>query len=135
MKTCPNCNAINNDTSAFCEVCGSPLSQSQAPQQAASQYGTPQYGAQQYRAPIYPQFNENKFVPEYEPISVGAYLGYMVLFSIPVIGIIMMLVTAFGSGEKSLKNFAKAHLILYVIAVVISIVLILLGAGATGYYY
>ena len=129
MKNCPNCNAINNDASVFCETCGAAL-----PQQAA-----PQYRAPQYNAPIFPQFNENMLPPEYEPVSVGAYIGYMILFAIPVVGFIMMLVTAFGSGKKSLKNFARAYLIVQIIAIVIGIIsgvaLGLLGAGAMGYYY
>lgn len=57
-------------------------------------------------------------------VSVGKYLGYILLFSIPIVGFIMLLVKAFGDKkDKNISNLAKAQLILIVIATVLSIVL------------
>lgn len=69
-----------------------------------------------------------------QPISAWGYVGYMVLFTLPVIGFILMLVFAFGSSQKaSVKNFARAYLILWVIGVVLTILLtVIFGASLAG---
>lgn len=57
-------------------------------------------------------------------VSVGSYLGHILLFSIPLIGFVMLLVKAFGSkSNKNISNFAKAQLLLSVIVVVLSMVI------------
>lgn len=72
-------------------------------------------------SPQYGYINENMLPPEYRTVSIGQYIGYTLLFSVPVIGFIMLLVTAFGSDKSiSLKNFAKSYLVFYAIALILS---------------
>ena len=62
-------------------------------------------------------------------VSVGTYLIHIILFSIPVIGLILLIVKALDKKNKNLSNFAKAQLILVVIATVIMVVIfVLFGA-------
>ena len=72
-------------------------------------------------------------IPEsYKPISMWGYFGYEVLFSIPVIGFIILLVFAFGgSGNINVKNFARSKFCYLILWFVIMIVLVAIGA-ATG---
>lgn len=134
MKTCPKCNALNNDVNVFCESCGSALpvenAAPQAPEYAAPVQAAPQPQYQPAPQPVYampPQFNEDMLPEEYKPVSVGKYIGYSILFSIPLVGFIMLLVTAFSGGtNKSLKNYARAMLVMYVIGVVLGVVLVIL---------
>ena len=68
--------------------------------------------------------NDNKIT------SVGQYLLYIVLFSIPIIGLIIMIIKALDKNNKNISNFAKAWLIIYVITFVISsIIMLLFGAS------
>ena len=62
----------------------------------------------------------------YAVMSVGAYIGYSLLFSLPVIGWIICLVMAFTSKNLNKRNFAKAILIFMVIGFVTSIILFFL---------
>lgn len=134
MKTCPKCNALNNDVNVFCESCGSALPVEkpapQAPEYEAPVQAAPQPQYQPAPQPVYampPQFNEDMLPEEYKPVSVGKYIGYSLLFSIPVVGFIMLLVTAFSGGtNKSLKNYARAMLVMYAIGIVLGIVLVIL---------
>lgn len=184
MKNCAYCNALNDDSNSFCEICGKPFAaeestengtapetqQGFSSQEAASaaqsqyaqvpgaqpqyaqvpsaqpQYGQPPFGSAPYNAPYvqpgaYPPVNENALPEEYKPVSVGAYVGYTILFSIPIIGFIMLLVTALSStNKKSLRNFARAQLILLIIGVVLSFafmafIIALIPAIDYGYYY
>lgn len=98
-------------------------------------YAQPNYN----QAYGYQQFNENMLPPEYRPVSIGQFFGYTLLFSVPLIGFIMLLVTAFGSGNSiSLKNYAKSMLIWYVIGIVFTVIMFILGfalAATTGEMY
>ena len=82
--------------------------------------------------PVISENNQN-MVPttsnEANVTTVGKYLGYMFLFAIPIIGFIMLLVTAFGKKEKSISNFAKAYLLFSLIMGALIIILAMLFAS------
>lgn len=65
-------------------------------------------------------------------LSVGDYILMMVLFSVPILGLILMLYWSFSSQMAvNRKNFARAYLIFYVISTVLTFVMF--GAlGALG---
>lgn len=70
-----------------------------------------------------------------ETVSIGDWIGSMLLMCIPVVNIVLMLVWAFGSGTKpSKRNFFRASLLLMVIgiglSVIAGIVISLLGGMA-----
>ncbi len=61
--------------------------------------------------------------PELEqPCGVGDWMLTLFLSCIPVIGFILLLIWAFGGGNKSKANWAKATLIWMVIGIVFSII-------------
>ena len=60
---------------------------------------------------------------EYEPISMWGYFGYEILFSIPIIGFIMLLIYAFGGTRNiNLRNFARSYFCLFIIAMIIFVI-------------
>lgn len=60
-------------------------------------------------------------------VSVGKYLGYIILFAIPIVGFIMLIVKGFvDKKDENISNFAKAYFIFPCIAVVISVVIALI---------
>ena len=62
--------------------------------------------------------------PEYSDESVGSWMLTIFVCGIPVIGVIYLLVLAFGSGTApSKRNFARAALIWTLIALVVTVVL------------
>lgn len=72
-------------------------------------------------SPQYGYINENMLPPEFRPVSIGQYIGYTLLFGLPIIGFIMLLVTAFGSDKSvSLRNYAKSFLVFYAIGVALT---------------
>ena len=61
--------------------------------------------------------------PEYPDESVGSWMLTLLVSSIPVIGVIYLLVLAFGSGAApSKRNFARAALIWTLIALVVTVI-------------
>lgn len=57
------------------------------------------------------------------PLSIGNYIVMMIVGSIPVVGLIMMLVWAFSRNtNKNRQNYARALLIMMLIALVLGII-------------
>lgn len=88
--------------------------------------GTPVYDAappQNYGGGGYNNQNYNGD-PNFAPIiSIGEWMVTLIVLAIPVVGIVMYFVWAFGdSTNPSKKNFCKAGLIFALISVVLSII-------------
>ncbi len=74
-------------------------------------------------------------VPDkYQPISMWGYFGYELLFSIPVIGLIILIVLAIGGGGNvNVKNFARSKFCVFIIYGIVLLILSVTGAlGSLG---
>jgi hypothetical protein len=67
---------------------------------------------------------------KYAPIGTGGYIGMMILFAIPVIGWLACIITAFASGNRNRRNYARAALVFLIIGIVISVALYFLFGWA-----
>ncbi len=62
----------------------------------------------------------------YEPIGMWGYFGYSLLFSIPLIGLIMQLIYAFGGTSNiNLRNFARAQFCVVILWVVVILIFLM----------
>lgn len=73
----------------------------------------------------YNNVNTNNVIPpEYKPISAWGYFGYNILFSLPLIGFIMLLVYSFGGTSNiNLKNYARSFFCGYLLALILLIII------------
>lgn len=135
-KFCTECGKEIADGVAFCTECGAKAPETTAikaetvtDNASQPQTQTPQaYQAQQpYQQPT-PQQTVVQ-TPAAEPVSkvvgTGTYYVLMLLYALPIIGIISVIVMASKAKNKNIKNFAKANLIWAIIAVILSISLII----------
>jgi MFS family permease len=67
---------------------------------------------------------------ERKALSVGGWIGTLIVMAIPVVNIIMMFVWGFGSGDIGRKRFCIASLILAAIGIVITVAIGLLTGFA-----
>lgn len=67
---------------------------------------------------------------EYKPISPFGYLGYELLFAVPVIGWIIQLIFAICHRNINVRNFARSFYCVYIIGIVVWLVLVF-GLGLT----
>ena len=72
--------------------------------------------------PVYPPYMPIQDEREV-PLSLGQWILTVILMNIPCVGFIMLLVWAFGEGNQSRKNFARAWLIVNLVVVVLIFVL------------
>lgn len=134
---CARCGRNNPDSSRFCESCGAELRAAQ-PIGGAIQRNEPVRPGAPPAAPYTYANNPpppGGYVPaapptyvaaqsaDTRPLSVGGFLLTMIVMAIPLIGFIMLLVWAFGSGNVNRRNYARAALILSLIAIGLVIVL------------
>ena len=68
--------------------------------------------------------SENNIPAEYKPIGMWGYFGYELLFSIPVIGFILLLILSFAPRNKNVKNFARSYFCMFILCLVLTVVLI-----------
>lgn len=60
--------------------------------------------------------SEDNLPERYKPISMWGYLGYQLLFAIPILGWIMLFIFSFGKGENvNVRNFARSYFCFYII--------------------
>ena len=146
---CPKCGTEVSDDKAFCPECGNPLkSQAQQASGARKTAGAAQQswqatGAQNGARP-HPQvqFQSDTVVlpDEYKPISMWGYFGYEILFSIPIVGFIVLIVLSINGKNQNVKNFARSYFCFTIIVLILLVILLVsvAGAGASaafgGYY-
>ena len=75
--------------------------------------------------------SSNQIPSEYKPISMWGYFGYELLFSIPIVGFILLIVFSITSTNVNLKNFARSYFCLIIIVLIICIILAASGGIAT----
>lgn len=128
-KICSNCGTQCADSFTSCFTCGAKIESTQPQQQKEPTYEQQSY-QQSYQQPVYqqPSYQQPLYSQIDETVSVGAWVGNMILLSIPVVNIIMLIVWACSSTKRSLKNFAIAQFVLALIGVGIFIVLMIIFA-------
>jgi len=112
---CPNCGAYCDPNLIYCDNCGSDLSESPVTDLRPT--------------PRYPRFAE---VPsQYKPLSSWAYFGYSLLYTIPLVGFILLIVFSLDDSNINRRNHARSYWCALLIGVIISVitlvVLLLLG--------
>ncbi len=72
------------------------------------------------------------YVPQEEEMSVGAWIGTLILTCIPIVNLICLIVWAVGGSgsKKARKNWAIAQLVIMIIGIVLGWLLIgMVGAS------
>lgn len=65
---------------------------------------------------------------EYRPLSMWEYFGYNLLYSIPIVGLIFMIVFALDDSNINRRNFTRSYFIVFLIYAVLLVVLFMTGA-------
>jgi len=114
-KSCDSCGAALVEGAKFCKNCGREVSAA-APASAPPPQQT-YYQAPPQQPPYYPQQDTS-------PMTVGQFVATFLIQCIPIVGIIMLFVWAFGSDTNiNRRNYARAMLIILAVGVALYIVL------------
>ena len=123
-KLCTNCGAALDDDAVFCPECGTRTDAAPTPEAAAPEAAAPAPDPAPAPAPQpapgpAPEMRSKE-------ISTAGYFWLMLLFAIPVIGLIALLIFAFAVKNKNLRNLARAFLIWIIVALVLSVIAFIL---------
>ncbi|MEA4833405.1 MAG: hypothetical protein VB118_12420 [Oscillospiraceae bacterium] len=119
-------NTAQNKGASYAPVYGS--YSSSGGQGAGQQFN---YNQGYYTNTGYNQYGQPYYVQPPQVISVSSYLLMILVGMIPIAGLIIYLIWAFDSStEINKKNFARAHLIIILISIGISILLYTLIAAS-----
>ena len=62
----------------------------------------------------------NNVPAEYRPIGAWGYVGYSILYSIPLVGLIFLLVHTFSNKKINRRNYARSFWCWIIIALIIT---------------
>ena len=65
--------------------------------------------------------------PQYRPLGAWAYFGYSLLFSVPVVGVICLIIFSISGSNINRRNYARSFWCVYVLAAIVAVVLWALG--------
>ncbi len=69
---------------------------------------------------------------EYKPISMWGYFGYNILFSLPIIGLIFLIIFSLGGTRNvNLKNYARSFFCYLIIILILIGIFVLVYGGKT----
>lgn len=69
----------------------------------------------------------NVIPASHKPIRAWGYVGYSILFSIPVIGWLIWLFKALGAKNKNVKNYARSYFCWVVLTLIVAVIVALAG--------
>lgn len=77
--------------------------------------------------------NEGNYTSQYRPLSPWAYFGYNLLFSIPILGFIMLIVFSFSNENINRRNYARSFFVelLLVLIIIAIMAVIMIATGAS----
>lgn len=146
-KYCSNCQRQYTDEATFCSECGIALTAvaenttAAAPQayaQPAQTYAQPEYQQPQaYSAPAYQYAPAAETYTQsnadlYPAVSTGTYFWLNIVMAIPFVGFILSIILTCAPKNRSLKNYARAYLILNLIGIGIALAGVILSIVLTG---
>ena len=151
---CQKCGAFLDEGAKFCHICGEVNTgssggeaKSQKRERPASETigGTAGCVSEGSTAPKINIYNVDNGSPQdfgpkgerlpekYRPISPWGYLGYTLLFAIPIAGFIIAIVFAVDSGKNvNVRNYARYQFIPLIIALIIILIVALAGGAMLG---
>lgn len=73
-------------------------------------------------------FDENDLPVRFRPLTVSEYGGFLLLFSLPIVGLVATTFYSTSSAENaSLRNFSRAMLILHIAVDALAVIIVLLA--------
>ena len=113
---CPICNADVANNSQFCISCGRRISENENSNTYLTKDNTINY------VPTYQQVSIENIPEQYKPISSWGYVGYTILFSIPFIGLILLIIYALSNENINRRNFARSYFCSVLLVVILILV-------------
>lgn len=67
---------------------------------------------------------------QYRPLSAWAYFGYTLLYSIPIVGLILLIVFSLSDSNINRRSFSRSYFCALILVLVIFIIMMITGSFA-----
>lgn len=112
----------------YCSNCGKPIPDGS---RACPYCGAPSGGFAPFTA-YQSNITEDNIPDEWKPISMWGYFGYEILFSIPLIGLILLIVFSVGGTKnRNLRNFARSYFCFLIVAIIVIAIILAVTSTST----
>lgn len=135
---CPNCGSQIPDDSVFCSECGASITQKQAAVNMPPVRQAPPVYQPQPVQPIVIQSREitqDQLPERFRPLSAWAYVGYTLLFSIPIVGFIFLIVFSCSGANVNRRSYARSYWCYLILLLIIVGTLMIIAAASGGVAY
>lgn len=130
-KICLNCHRRYNDDATFCSECGFALADV-SDNNSENNNGTFTRSEYQQYGNTYTSPCSQNYERLYPAVKTSTYFWLNIAMAIPFVGLILSIVLTCAPQNRSLKNYAKAYLILYLISIGIALIGVILSIAFTG---
>lgn len=137
MAFCQQCGQEIPDGQTLCAACAGETPAPAENAAAAAPYFQPDFSA--VPAPVFTPAPQNAFripmgrqgIPaEYKPLGAWTYFLYAVLFSIPLVGLVLLIVfSCGGTTNYNLRNYARSYFCAMLVALVLAAVAVAVVMG------
>jgi hypothetical protein len=155
---CTECGSKLEEGTVFCPNCGAKLNQDQPKtepqpetpvrqepvQQTPPVYQAPQHQPVPQTTPAYqPQpivirqheITQEELPEKFRPLSAWAYVGYSLLFAIPIVGFVFLIVFSCSSANINRRSYARSYWCYLILSlIIIGTAMIILAATGNFYY-
>lgn len=155
---CTECGSKLEEGAVFCPNCGAKLNQDQPKtepqpetpvrqepvQQTPPVCQAPQHQPVQQTPPAYqPQpivirqheITQEELPERFRPLSAWAYVGYTLLFAIPIVGFVFLIVFSCSSANINRRSYARSYWCYLILSlIIIGTAMIILAATGNFYY-
>lgn len=69
------------------------------------------------------QINQYNLPEKYKPVSSWGYIGYNILFSLPIVGFILAIVFAVSDKKINRRNYARAQIIIFLFGIIFAVII------------
>lgn len=125
---CPVCGIEVEQDTRFCANCGANLVSTPNPAPAPEPKPAPQAApnAAAPEAPVKAK-SANTIPAQFKPIGAWGYVGYNLLYSIPIVGFIMLIVFALSNSNYNRRNYARSYFCVMLISAIIAVIVLIIG--------